>query len=60
MELNQGRLAILVLFAISGMYKARAQNASEEFQPLVEVSAHRLDLAEKVALAEVRHDRVEK
>jgi chorismate mutase len=51
MELNQGRLAILVLFAISGTYKARAQNASEELQPLVEVSAHRLDLAEKVALA---------
>jgi chorismate mutase len=50
-KLNQERLAILLCLAISGMVIARAQNAAEKLEPLVEVSAHRLALAKQVALA---------
>lgn len=42
---------ILVAFAISGIDIVRAQNAVDKLQPLVEMSARRLALAEQVALA---------
>ena len=42
---------ILVAFAIGGTDVVRAQNAVDKLQPLVEMSARRLALAEQVALA---------
>jgi chorismate mutase len=51
MQFNQGKMMILVAFAISGIDIARAQNATDKLQPLVELSARRLALAEPVAFA---------
>jgi chorismate mutase len=51
MQFNQGKVMILVAFAISGNDVVRAQNAVDKLQPLVEMSARRLALAEHVALA---------
>ena len=42
---------ILVAFAIRGIDMAHAQNAVDKFQPVVQLSARRLALAEQVALA---------
>lgn len=51
MQLNQWSLAIFFAFAIGGISTARAQNAVDKLQPLVEASAGRLALAEQVALS---------
>lgn len=51
MQFNQGKVMILVAFAISGSDIVRAQNVVDKFQLLVEMSARRLALAEQVALA---------
>ena len=50
-QINQGKAMILVAFAISGIDMARSQSAVHKLQPLVEISARRLALAEQVALA---------
>jgi chorismate mutase len=41
----------VIIFLISGIGTARAQTATERLQPLVEISARRLTIAEQVALA---------
>ncbi|HEX4169776.1 MAG TPA: chorismate mutase [Bryobacteraceae bacterium] len=51
MQFSRRKVMILVAFAISGIDIARAQNAVDKLQPLVELSAHRLALAEQVAFA---------
>jgi chorismate mutase len=51
MQFTQGKRMMLVAFAISGIDIARAQNAVDRLQPLVELSARRLVLAEQVAFA---------
>jgi chorismate mutase len=51
MQINHGHLALFVAFAINGTDAARAQNAIDKLQPLVETSARRLALAEQVALS---------
>jgi chorismate mutase len=43
--------AMFVALAIGGAAVARAQNAIEQLQPLVEISARRLLVAKQVALA---------
>jgi chorismate mutase len=45
------KLTIVAAFAIGGAGAAYAQNAVEQLQPLVETTAHRLMIAEQVALA---------
>ena len=47
----KGQLAIVIIFLISGIRTAHAQSAIERLQPLVEISARRLAIAEQVALA---------
>src|SRR5260221_8506206 len=49
--LAKGQLAIVIISLISGIRTARAQSAIERLQPLVEISARRLAIAEQVALA---------
>jgi chorismate mutase len=49
--LMKRQLVILIIFAISGIGRARAQSAIERLQPLVETSARRLAIAEQVAFA---------
>ena len=51
MQFKQGKVMILVAFATSGIDIVRAQNAVDKLQPLVEMSARRLAVAEQVALA---------
>jgi len=51
MQLSKGNLAILVVFSISWINTAVAQSAEDQFQPIVEISAHRLLIAQQVALA---------
>jgi chorismate mutase len=51
MQFIQGKAMLLAAFAISGIDIVRAQNAVDKLQPLVEMSARRLALAEQVALA---------
>jgi chorismate mutase len=51
MRFHQRKVMILVAFAISGIDIVRAQNAVDKLQPLVEMSARRLALAEQVAFA---------
>ena len=51
MRLNKWKLAIVIASAIIGTGAARAQSAIDQLRPLVETSAHRLDIAEEVALA---------
>jgi chorismate mutase len=46
----RGELAIVVIL-ISGIGTAREKSAIDKFQPLVEISARRLAIAEQVALA---------
>jgi chorismate mutase len=47
----KGQLAIVIIFLISGIRTAHAQSVIERLQPLVEISARRLAIAEQVALA---------
>jgi chorismate mutase len=49
-QILEARWALLVIFAICGIHPARAQNAVDKLQPLVETSARRLALAKLVAL----------
>jgi chorismate mutase len=49
--LRKGQLAIVIMSVISGIRTAHAQSAIERLQPLVEISARRLAIAEQVALA---------
>jgi chorismate mutase len=49
--LRKGQLAIVIISLISGIRTAHAQSAIERLQPLVEISARRLAIAEQVALA---------
>ena len=51
MRLNKWKLAIMIASTITGTGAARAQSAADQLRPLVETSAHRLDIAEEVALA---------
>ena len=51
MQINSGKLAIAIALAIGGIGTMRAQNAIDQLQPLVETSAHRLTIAEQVALS---------
>jgi chorismate mutase len=51
MQTNQAKMMILVAFALCGIGTVRAQDAVDKFQPLVQLSARRLALAEQVALA---------
>jgi chorismate mutase len=50
-RLAKGQLAIVIIFLISGIRTAHAQSVIERLQPLVEISARRLAIAEQVALA---------
>jgi chorismate mutase len=47
----KGELAVVVIFAISGIAMARAQSGMDKLQPLVATSARRLAIAKQVALA---------
>jgi chorismate mutase len=49
--LAKGQLAIVIISLISGIRTAHAQSAIGRLQPLVEISARRLAIAEQVALA---------
>ena len=51
MRPNKWKLAIMLASAIIGTGAARARSAIDQLRPLVETSAHRLDIAEEVALA---------
>jgi chorismate mutase len=51
MNFDLWKLAVMAAVAIGGMGEARAQNVVEQLQPLVETTAHRLMIAEQVALA---------
>lgn len=51
MHFHFEKLAIVAAFAVGGMAPAYAQNAVEQLQPLVEMTAHRLTIGEQVALA---------
>jgi chorismate mutase len=51
MHLNKWKLRMVIAFAIIGTGAARAQGAIDRLQPLVETSARRLLIAERVALA---------
>ena len=50
MQISKGGLVILITL-IGGIGMARAQDAIDQLQPLVETSARRLELAKQVALA---------
>src|ERR1700730_11024168 len=52
--LAKGQLAIVIISLICGIRRARAQSAIERLQPLVEISARRLAIAEQVALVKWR------
>jgi chorismate mutase len=49
--LAKGQLAIVIISLISGIRTAHEQSAIGRLQPLVEISARRLTIAEQVALA---------
>jgi chorismate mutase len=51
MPANWARQTIVVAFAIMGIGMAHAQSVVDQFQPLVEISARRLIVADQVALA---------
>ncbi len=51
MQINIGKLTIVIALAIGSIGTAHAQNAIDQLQPLVETSAHRLASAEQVALS---------
>jgi chorismate mutase len=51
MQFNKRKVTIVVLFAISGIHMAPAQNAVDKLQTLVQISGRRLALAEQVAFA---------
>jgi hypothetical protein len=50
-RLAKGQLTIVIISLISGICAAHAQSAIERFQPLLEISARRLAIAEQVAFA---------
>ncbi len=51
MKINIGKLTIVIALAIGSIGTVHAQNAIDQLQPLVETSAHRLAIAEQVALS---------
>jgi chorismate mutase len=51
MQLDRRNLALLLVFTLGGINMADAQSVSDKLQGLVETSAHRLAIAEQVALA---------
>ena len=51
MQVTSWRLVIVAIFILGEIGAACAQNAVEQFQPLVATTAHRLIIGEQVALA---------
>lgn len=51
MQLYKRNLAFVALFVLGGINMAHTQSVTDKFRPLVETSAHRLAIAEQVALA---------
>src|SRR5260370_16529251 len=51
MQLNKRKLGMVTAFTIIGNSAASGQGTIDRLQPLVKISAHRLLIAEQVALA---------
>jgi chorismate mutase len=50
-NLNAARIVVIVMMAMASLCDGRAQTAGGQLQSLVEISAHRLNLAQEVAFA---------
>lgn len=51
MPTSRTKLLVLITFVLGGIGTAHAQDTIDRLQPLVELSAHRLSIAERVAFA---------